>query len=106
MFVYSIQCEFMEDGWADEISRWVDWMREVHIPDVIRSGALSAEFIRFEQHPPVFQVLYHFESAETFAVYEQDQAPRLRGESLREFPPETGLSYRRNYGERVGQFDK
>ncbi len=106
MFVYSVQCEFREAEVADEVSRWIDWMREVHIPDVIRSGALSAELIRFDLHPPTFQVLYHFESAHTFALYEKEQAPRLRADSLREFPSEAGLSYRRNSGQRVGQFGK
>ena len=107
MFVYTVVCEFEQVGTGVESSlvhRWVVWMRDVHIPEVIASGASSAEFFQFERELPTFQVLYHFESARSFARYEKDHAPRLRAESLREFPRETGLSYRRDSGQSLGRF--
>ncbi|MEE2825998.1 MAG: DUF4286 family protein [Planctomycetota bacterium] len=107
MFVYSIDCEFEQGGTgveSDLVHRWVVWMREVHIPDVIASGARSAEFFQFEREQPTFRVLYHFDSARAFNRYENEHAPRLRAESLREFPSKTGLSYRRECGESLGRF--
>ncbi|MDG2185890.1 MAG: DUF4286 family protein [Mariniblastus sp.] len=109
MFIYSIRCEFGGDGTdgdADLVNRWLAWMRATHILEVLRSGALSAELIRIDTERSCFVVNYQFESAITFASYERDHAPRLRNDSLREFPSEVGLSYWRTCGEVVEQFPK
>ncbi len=106
MFIYSIRCEFggAPDGDPDLVNRWLDWMRAIHILEVLRSGALSAELIRIDTDHSCFEINYRFESAKTFACYERDHAPRLRNDSLREFPIELGLSYCRTCGEVVDQF--
>ncbi len=109
MFVYSVRCEFGGDDPAGDpglVDRWVDWMQTAHIPDVLQAGALSAELIRIESDRSCFIVNYQFESAIAFASYERDHAPRLRNDSLREFPSEVGLSYWRTCGEVVEQFPK
>jgi len=109
MFIYSVRCKFGRDepDWdPDLVNRWLDWMRTIHILEVLRSGALSAELIRIDSDCSCFEINYRFESAITFACYERDHAPRLRNDSLREFPIELGLSYDRTHGEMVEQFSK
>ena len=105
MFIYTVRCEFAGDD-PDLVTRWLDWMRTIHIVDVLQSGALSAELVRINSDRPCFEIHYRFESAGAFACYERDHAPRLRTDSLREFPAELGLSYCRNDAEIVEQFLK
>jgi hypothetical protein len=93
---YTIAATFSDAALADE---WLCWLREGHIAEVLAGGASTAEVVRMEGTANSFEVRYHFPSREAFARYEAENAPRLRAEGLRLFPPEKGVIYRRSLGE-------
>ena len=92
-FFYRVRCTFDDASVAD---RWCTWLEERHLMDVMNAGAMRAEVVRLG--PLEAEALYVFASAEAFADYERDHAPRLRGEGLETFPLELGLRYERATG--------
>lgn len=98
MFGYTVICEFINSD-RDLADRWVQWLRDEHVADVISAGAASAEVIRLDGEPLTIEVRYKFESRAAFKNYERDHAPRLRAEGLQKFPLELGLRFRRTTGD-------
>jgi len=96
MFTYTVSCTFQTDSIAQE---WIAWLRDEHLADVLKAGALDAEVVRIDGPTIKAEVRYHFASREAFTTYDRDQAPRLRAEGLKRFPPERGLFYERSTGE-------
>ena len=97
-FSYTVAAEFTDASIRDE---WVAWLRDGHLADVFRGGAIRAEVIVEdvpEGQPPRAEVRYHFASREAFATYEREHAPRLRAEGLERFPPARGIRYVRRTG--------
>lgn len=97
-FLYTVTATFVDGHVADE---WVAWLRDGHLADVLRGGALDATVVRLDGDPLTLEVHYHFASRESFATYERDAAPALRAEGMAKFPPSRGVSYRRSFGEIV-----
>ena len=98
MFLYVVQCTF--SGNAQETrERWLSWLRDEHIEEVVECGAKSGEIVRLDGDQDVYQIHYRFESREAFEEYERMSAPRLREEGLSRFPLELGLTYRRFTGD-------
>lgn len=95
-FHYCVQATFTDERVANE---WLAWLRDGHIADVMRGGALDAEIIKIDGEALTYEVHYHFASREAFAAYERDFAPALRAEGLAKFPTSRGVSYRRATGE-------
>ncbi|HYT90861.1 MAG TPA: DUF4286 family protein [Gemmataceae bacterium] len=83
---------------------WLRWLTGGHIDDVLAAGASDAELVQLDEAGHSFAVRYHFASAEAFADYERDYAPRLRAEGLRLFPVEKGVAYRRCVGTVMGSW--
>ncbi len=96
MLLYTVACEFDS---AEVARQWVDWLEREHLADVCRAGAESAEVIRLDGSPIVYQVQYRFRDRAAFEAYERNHAPRLRSEGLNRFPLELGLRYSRCSGE-------
>jgi len=92
---YAVQAEFDDPAVADE---WVAWLRDEHLDDVLAAGALDAEVVRWEGESIHVSVRYLFADRRAFTRYEEEQAPRLRDEGLRRFPPERGIRYARAVG--------
>lgn len=102
MFAYSVICQFVGTDPAGTSRRWLDWLIDQHLADVLAAGAASADVVRWDGEPLTLEVRYTFASRAAFNQYEQDHAPRLRSEGITKFPPgELGLSYRRQTGEIV-----
>jgi len=99
MIRYTVRCEFTDDAVSQ---RWVDWLRDEHIQDVIDAGASSGEIIRIDGDQIVYEVRYGFPDRSIFDSYIANHAPALRDEGLNRFPLELGLSYTRTVGEVVG----
>jgi hypothetical protein len=103
MISYIVRCQF--GGGSEnprELSvRWLNWLRDEHLEDVMDGGAESVEVFEMDENQPTFEIRYVFPSREIFVAYEKDQAPRLRAEGLRLFPLEQGLKYERRVGESV-----
>ncbi|MCH9647664.1 MAG: DUF4286 family protein [Deltaproteobacteria bacterium] len=99
---YTVACTLAHQQIAD---RWLAWLRDGHLEDVLRAGALSAEVFRMDGEQGStevrYEVRYVFASRAAFDAYERDHAPRLREEGLSLFPLDLGLAYQRSVGESV-----
>lgn len=64
--------------------RWVAWMKESHIPDVLGTGCFEwAKFLRvhaFEQGGLTYAVLYCAPSMDAYERYVAAHSPRLQAE--------------------------
>jgi len=98
MFIYTVSATFTDAAVADE---WVAWLRDGHLADVMRGGALDAEVVRVDGAELVYEARYHFASREAFTRYERDFAPALRAEGVAKFPTSRGVDYRRSTGDVV-----
>lgn len=92
---YTVEATFTDAALSE---RWLRWLRDGHIAEVLAGGATAAEIVRMDAAQCVFEVRYRFPSREIFAEYERTHAPRLRAEGLKLFSPEKGVSYRRSVG--------
>lgn len=95
--LYIVRCRFAE-GCEDIAGRWLDWLGERHLAEVLAAGAISAEIFQMKEPPLQFEIHYRFASELDFAHYEQNHAPRLRADGLARFPLSLGLSYERRSG--------
>lgn len=93
--VYTLTCTVPPAKEAE----WLAWLRGGHMQEVIAGGASSAEIIRIDSTPGIFEIRYIFPDRRTYDSYIRDHAPRLRADGLRRFPPEDGISYSRSAGE-------
>jgi Domain of unknown function (DUF4286) len=84
--------------------RFVVWLRDSHIAEVIAGGATSAEVFRLDGAAISYEIAYCFPSRTAFAAYERDYAPRLREEGRMLFPPSNGIIYQRGVAELVAKF--
>jgi len=100
MLAYTVICTFKNEALAQE---WLGWMQGEHLAEVIAAGALDAEVVKMDGSPVRCEVRYHFESRDAFNRYEREHAARLRGEGLKKFPLDRGLSYVRSVGQTVGR---
>ncbi|MCE3006791.1 MAG: DUF4286 family protein [Bacteroidetes bacterium] len=82
MIVYSVTV-MVEAGLADE---WMQWMRDVHIPDVLATGYFTGHrlqrlvFPEPDEGQQTFNIQYFCESYEAYNCYQKEQAPRLQAE--------------------------
>ncbi len=101
MFSYTVRCTFLNPVVAD---KWLEWLAEKHIADVLKAGASSAEIFQLDGGS-VYEIRYRFESRSLFEDYERSHAPRLRAEGLERFPLELGLEYSRTHGQSLARFN-
>lgn len=65
---------------------WVEWMKDVHIPDVLNTGLLDAVYFaklsEEAQHSDYsgFEICYVATDLETYAAYHKEFAPALQAE--------------------------
>jgi len=96
-YAYTVIATFADEPTASE---YLAWLREEHMADVLRSGALSAHAIRI-QDPPVplqVEVRYTFASRDAYDAYIANAAPTLRARGLERFPPARGITFVRRSG--------
>ena len=96
-FLYVVRCTF-EPGTADVAQRWLSWLRDIHLSEVLAAGAISADVIQISNDRERYEVHYRFASEEDFLRYERDHAPSLRADGLSRFPLSLGLAYERSVG--------
>lgn len=69
---------------ADIHEEWLKWMREVHIPDVLKTGLFIENCICRvlvnEEDGMTYAVQYTCKSLEDYKKYEVEHAPRLQQE--------------------------
>ena len=95
---YDVRCAFTDPAVG---ARWVQWLHDEHLQDVLDAGATSARVVRIRDDGTVFEARYTFASPEAFARYEREEAPRLRAEGLTLFPLALGLVYSRTVADVV-----
>lgn len=98
---YTVGVTFPDERTAE---RWLRWLRDGHVAEVLAGGATRAEVVRLDGSGIEYEVQYHFPDRAAFERYERDDAPRLRAEGLQLFPTEQGIRYRRNTGLVTDQF--
>ncbi len=85
--------------------RYVRWLREGHVQQVVEGGASEAVVVMIEEPATPLKVVcrYIFASREAFQRYTTEHAPKLRTEGLRLFGPELGVSFERSVGSVVAR---
>jgi len=83
MIVYNVTLNVDEDV----VESWLKWMKEVHIPDVMRTG-LFLEFrlcrvLAEEAGGKTYAVQYTCMDMETYERYRDEYAPALQAETTR-----------------------
>ncbi len=99
MFAYSVACEFSSKNAVAVRERWLEWLENEHLAEVIAGGAIDATVYVWDGSPLKVEVVYRFPDRSSFEIYERDSAPSLRGKGIKLFPPvEYGLSFTRRIG--------
>ncbi len=87
MILYNITINIEDESHE----QWLAWMREIHIPDVMRTGMfLHFKMFRLltaaqDNSGTNYAIQYFCESMEKFEQYEQQYAPALRVEADKHF---------------------
>lgn len=100
MYSYTVRCTFQNRVVAD---KWLEWLADEHIADVLKAGAVSAEIFQLDGGS-IYEIRYRFESRAHFDDYERNHAPDLRAAGLARFPLEMGLEYSRSHGQSLARF--
>ena len=101
MYRYTVCCQFTKND-PSVIEKWLAWLHDPHIADVMKGGATGAEVVKLAGEVPTFEIRYQFSSQAEFAKYEAEFAPNLKSEGRALFPPEElGMVYSRTNGQVV-----
>jgi len=83
--------------------RFLAWLVPDHVLAVQAGGAESVRVVLPDrpgnETAATVETQYVFPSRKAFELYLRDHAPALRADGLKHFPPETGISYRRQVAE-------
>ncbi len=86
MYIYNVTTNV-----AEEIhDKWLHWMKEKHIPDMLKTGKfskakISQVLIEEEMGGTTYAVQYTTDSLETLEKYYEQDAEKLRNEALHLF---------------------
>ncbi len=87
--------------------RYLAWLSPNHLLQVLAAGATAARVVlpdrENEAAPAVVETQYVFPSRKAFDTYVRDHAPALRADSLKHFPPESGVTHSRQVAEIAGE---
>jgi hypothetical protein len=86
MIVYNVTVN-VDDAIHEE---WLLWMKEVHIPDVLRTGMfidnrILKVLVEEEMGGQTYAIQYTCKDMETFRRYESEFAPALREDVMRRY---------------------
>ncbi|MFM9056471.1 MAG: DUF4286 family protein [Bacteroidota bacterium] len=74
---------------TDEVERWLSWMLDVHIPDVMRTGMFLdyrlCRVLAEEQGGLTYAVQYTCSDMATYERYRDEFAPALQAETMKHF---------------------
>jgi hypothetical protein len=83
--------------------RFLAWLSPDHVLQVKAGGATAARIVLPDRAddaaPAIVETQYAFPSRKAFDAYIRDQAPVLRAEVHKKFPPESGISFERQVAE-------
>ena len=105
VFLYSVRSSFTD---AAVRAEFIAWLRDGHLADVVRAGALDAELVEHglpEDAPPGaladVESRYHFASRAAFDAYAAGPAVALRAEGASRFPTSRGIVMTRGFATSV-----
>lgn len=84
MYIYNVTVTVEKEIHSD----WLKWMKEIHIPDVMRTGLFTENKICklvTENSEITYAVQYTFQKMEDLNKYQQEHAPRLQKEHTEKF---------------------
>jgi hypothetical protein len=74
---------------ADIAAEWLDWMKCIHVPDVVRTGCFSEcriyKVIDSDAADPSYVMQYHCPSLQEYHRYRDNFAPALQKEHFDKF---------------------
>ncbi len=73
----------------DVHDEWLEWMKSIHIPEVMKTGMFRhskiSRILAEEEGGISYSVMYQCDSMEIFTRYEAEFAPTLRDEHSKKF---------------------
>ena len=87
MIIYNVTINVDEDIHQE----WLQWMKEVHIPNVLRTGMFADSrvlklLVEEESGGVTYAIQYTCADMATFNEYERTYAPALRAEVMEKYP--------------------
>lgn len=85
MFIYNVTVNIS----ADIHDEWLKWMKETHVPDVMKTGCftesriLKVLYVEDEGH--TYSVQYNFSEMRDIEKYQKEFAPALQADYKRKF---------------------
>lgn len=101
MLRYTVTVTLLDSDMAE---RFIDWLRNGHIAEVMTGGATSANICRIDGDEIMYAIEYLFPSRAVFAAYEREHAPRLREQGRKLFPPSHGVVYQRSMADVIHSY--
>jgi hypothetical protein len=93
---------------AQQRGRYLAWLSPNHVMELMKAGATSVRIVLPDQANPadraVVETQYTFPSRKAFDEYVREHAPALRADSLKHFPPDSGITYERQVAEIAAEF--
>jgi hypothetical protein len=84
MYIYNVTVTIEKDIHEE----WLRWMKEIHIPDVMRTGMFSENKICkliTEESEITYAIQYTFDTMEDYHTYQKQFAPKLQKEHSEKF---------------------
>jgi len=83
MLIY--QVKIIIDGSVEK--QWLQWMKTVHVPDVIATGLIrSFHILKPEETTLVYLFHYYFNSSKDYEHYNKQYAPKLKEQPAKKYP--------------------
>lgn len=87
--IYNVTVSVDEDSHHE----WLEWMQEVHIPDVMKTGSFVesriAKVLGHEEGGKTYAVQYLCQNMETYEHYQEHFAPALQDDHSKKFGTKT-----------------
>ena len=85
MFIYNVTVNIKEEAHTE----WVKWMREVHMPDVMKTGCFidnqMVKVLYVEDEGHTYSLQYKFLEMADIERYQAQFAPKLQAEHTEKF---------------------
>jgi len=85
MIIYNVTVNIENDVREE----WLEWMKEKHIPDVMKTGHFLenkiCKVLVDEEQGTTYSIQYTCESMETLKDYQKEHSPRLQKEHAEKF---------------------
>jgi hypothetical protein len=90
MYVYNVTVNISDDVHAE----WLKWMKEVHVPDVVKTGCFIDgqifKLLYVEDEGHTYSMQYKFLQMDDYLKYQKEFAPALQAEHSKKFKDKYG----------------